>query len=222
MGDFIQLTASDGHTLSAYRATPSGKAKGGVVIAQEIFGINGHIRSVCDGFADDGYEVLAPALFDRVRPGVELDYTDASIQEGRALRGQLKDEDVVRDVDAAVKALDSDRAAVIGYCFGGYVAWVAAGQIDGLSAAVCYYGGGIAGKKALQPKCPVQMHFGDRDGSIPLTDIAAIQTEHPRLPIFVYDGAGHGFCCNERASFDAEGCARARRRTLEFLQANLG
>ncbi len=222
MGDFIQLTASDGHALSAYRATPSGAARGGVVIAQEIFGINGHIRSVCDGFADDGYEVLAPALFDRVRPGVELDYTDASIQEGRALRGQLKDEDVVRDVDAAVKALDSDGVAVIGYCFGGYVAWVAAGQIDGLSAAVCYYGGGIAGKKALQPKCPVQMHFGDRDGSIPLADIAAIQSEHPRLPIFVYDGAGHGFCCNERASFDADGCARARRRTLEFLQANLG
>lgn len=221
MGEHVQLTAGDGHTLAAYRATPSGTAKGGLVIAQEIFGINGHIRRVCDRYAADGYEVLAPALFDRIRPGVELDYTDSAIQEGRALRGQLKDDDLIQDMAAAVQALGTDKAAVIGYCFGGYVAWIAAGHVQGLSAAVCYYGGGIAGKKALQPRCPVQMHFGDRDGSIPLADIAAIQAEHPKLPIFVYDGAGHGFCCDERASFDADGCERARKRTLAFLEEHL-
>jgi len=222
MGDTAQLTASDGHKLAAYRAAPPGQAKGGLVIAQEIFGINGHIRRVCDRYAADGFEVVAPALFDRIEHGVELDYSDASIQKGRALRGQLKDDDLVRDVSAAAASLQAARAAVVGYCFGGYVAWVAAGQVDGLSAAVCYYGGGIAGKKALQPQCPVQMHFGDRDGAIPLSDVAAIQAEHPKIPIFVYDGAGHGFCCDERASFDADACERARRRTLAFLDDHLG
>lgn len=222
MGETVQLTASDGHAFSAYRAMPSGKAKDGLVVAQEIFGINGHIRRVCDRFAAEGFEVVAPALFDRVQRDVELDYSDTSIQKGRALRGQLKDDNLAHDISAAAQALSARRTAVVGYCFGGYVAWIAAGQVDGLAAAVCYYGGGIAGKKGLQPKCPVQMHFGDRDGSIPLADIAAIQGEHPDIPIFVYDGAGHGFCCDERASFDADACERARRRTLAFLDEQLG
>lgn len=222
MGETVQLTASEGHTFSAYRATPPGKAKGGLVVAQEIFGINGHIRRVCDRFAADGFEVVAPALFDRVQRDVELDYSDTSIQKGRALRGQLKDGDLVHDIRAAAEALSAQPVAVVGYCFGGYVTWIAAGQVDGLAAAVCYYGGGIAGKKGLKPKCPVQMHFGDHDGSIPLADIAAIQGEHTNIPIFVYDGAGHGFCCDERASFDAAACERAHRRTLAFLDEHLG
>ncbi|HYB57753.1 MAG TPA: dienelactone hydrolase family protein, partial [Alphaproteobacteria bacterium] len=155
MGKALTLTASDGHKLSAYRADPAGKPKGGLVVIQEIFGVNSHIREVCDGFAKDGYAALAPALFDRAQRGVDLGYTAPEIEAGRALRGKIGWDAVLKDVAAAIKAVsDAGKVGIVGYCWGGSVAWRAATQLSGLSGAVGYYGGQIAEFKDEKPKVP--------------------------------------------------------------------
>ncbi|HYB10920.1 MAG TPA: dienelactone hydrolase family protein [Alphaproteobacteria bacterium] len=226
MGKTLTLTAPDGHKLSAYRAdTPDtvnrGKPKGGLVVIQEIFGVNKHMREVCDGFAKDGYASLAPALFDRAEPGVELGYEAADIEAGRALRGKIEWPEVLKDVAAAIKAVsDAGPVGIVGYCWGGSVAWRAATQLGGLAAAVGYYGGQIAPFKDETPKCPVMLHFGETDSSIPLADVQAIKKAQPKVPVFLYP-AGHGFSCDQRASFDRESHELARTRTLEFFARNL-
>lgn len=222
MGETITLTASDGHELSAYRADPTGAARGGLVVIQEIFGVNSHIRSVADGFAADGYVAVAPALFDRIERGLEFGYDPDSIARGRELKGRTDWDDAVKDVAAAVAALSGVKIGVAGYCWGGSLAWLAATRLDGLSAAVCYYGGQISDFRDETPKCPVLMHFGSEDASIPMDAVEAIKAAHPDIPIHIYEGAGHGFNCDQRGSYDAEASATARKRTTDFLAEKLG
>ena len=216
MGTTVQLTAADGHVLAAYRAGPEGAARGLVVI-QEIFGVNHHIRTVCDRFAAQGYAVIAPALFDRVAPGTELTYEPDGVAKGRELRGRIADEATMHDVAAAAAALGGVPHGIVGYCWGGTVAWWGATRAQGFRAAVGWYGGGIAATRMETPACPVQLHFGEKDAGIPLTDVDAVREAQPGVEVFVYPGAQHGFGCDERGSFDPEAAALAQERTLAFL-----
>jgi len=220
MGSTIKLTTSDGKTIGAYVAEPKGKPKGGLVVIQEIFGVNRHIRNVTDGFAAAGYYAVAPAMFDRVRPGVELGYTPDDLAHGRELRSKLSWDDVMADLKAGVEAAKkAGKVGVVGYCFGGTVAWLAATRL-GLPA-VGYYGGGIAGFANEQPKAPVMLHFGEKDAHIPLTDVEKVRAAHPKVPIHIYK-AGHGFSCDERADFDKASHEAALKRTLAFFAEYVG
>ena len=221
MGERIELTASDGHRLGAYLARPDGAAKAGLVICQEIFGVNAHIREVTDGFAGEGYLAIAPALFDRIEPGVELAYTADDTARGRALRTALAWDRVMLDVGAAAAEVRAGAGVgVVGYCWGGSLAWLAACRLP-VAAAVGYYGGQIHEHRAETPNCPVLLHFGKRDPIITKEHVAEIAALHPEVPIFTYD-AGHGFNCTARADYDAEAAAVARWRTLDFLAQHLG
>ena len=223
MGKTLTLTASDGHKLSAYRADPAGKPRAGLVVIQEIFGVNSHIREVCDGFAKAGYAAVAPALFDRTKPGVELGYTAPDIEAGRSLRGKISWPDALKDVAAAIAAVkDAGKVGIVGYCWGGSVSWRAATQLSGLSAAVGYYGGQIAEFKDEKAKVPVLLHFGETDASIPLTDVEKIKAAQPGVPVHVYAGAGHGFSCDHRGSFNKASHELALERTLAFFAKHLG
>jgi carboxymethylenebutenolidase len=220
MGSTIKLTASDGKTLSAYVAEPSGKPKGGIVVIQEIFGVNRHIRNVTDGFAAAGYYAVAPAMFDRVKPGVELGYTGDDLAHGREIRSKLGWDEIMADTKAAVEAAKKGgKVGVVGYCFGGTVAWLSATRL-GLPA-VGYYGGGIAGFANEQPKAPVMLQFGEKDAHIPMTDVEKVRAAHPKVPIHVYP-AGHGFSCDERADFDKASHETALKRTLAFFAEYVG
>jgi carboxymethylenebutenolidase len=224
MGETLTLTAEDGHTFSAYRATPSGTPRGGVVVVQEIFGVNQHIRKVADSFAADGYVAIAPALFDRVERGYETGYGPQDIERGRATRGKLSTDQALLDVKATVKELakSGQKVGVVGYCFGGTIAWLAATRIDGVSAAVGYYGGGVADAADEKPKAPVMLHFGETDASIPKEAYDKVMRLHPNVPTFIYPGAGHGFVCDERGSYHADSAKQARERTIEFFRKHIG
>ncbi len=222
MGRMIKLTASDGFTLDAYRAEPSGAPRGGLVVLQEIFGINHHIRSVADRYAALGYLVVAPALFDRARPKVELAYDPPGMQEGVALNKRIARDDTVKDLAAAVGAAsEGGRVGVVGYCWGGTLAYLAACRVPGVSVAVGYYGGGIASDLAEKPTVPLMLHFGERDDHIPMSDVEKIRAAMPHVPVFTYP-AGHGFNCDERGSFDQASADLALSRTVPFLSENLG
>jgi carboxymethylenebutenolidase len=224
MGEMITLTAEDKFKLAAYRAKPSGTPRGGVVIIQEIFGVNGHIKRVSDGYAADGYLVIAPALFDRVEPGYETGYAQPDIERGRAVRGKIAWDTMLTDVRAAVAELTragQQKVAVVGYCMGGSVAWLSATRIDGLAAAVGYYGGAVAEHAGEQPRCPVMLHFGETDASIPKEQYEKVMQMHPKLPVHVYP-AGHGFSCDERASYHEPSARLARERTITFLRTHVG
>ena len=221
MGSTINLTASDGHTLSAYVAGPDNATKG-VVVIQEIFGVNHHMRDMADRFAAAGYAVCAPALFDRAERGVELGYTQEDIGKGRDYRMKLTDAQVMADVEAAAKRLAGKKLGIVGYCFGGTVAFWGATRSRSFAAASCWYGGGIAGTKDERPNCPVQMHFGETDQSIPMTDVDAIRAAQPKAEIYAYAGAGHGFGCDERGSFSKKDYDLAQQRTLAFFAKHLG
>lgn len=216
MGQMISLTAADGHALSAYSSGP-GDASAGLVVVQEIFGVNHYIRSMCDRFAAEGYRVVAPALFDRVRPGVELGYGQQDIAEGIKLRQNLQDGDALADVAAAAAHLTGARIGIVGYCYGGAVAWWGATRTPLFGAASCWYGGGIAGTKDERPNCPVQMHFGGMDQSIPPDDVDAIRKAQPGVEVHVYPDAQHGFGCDERPSFSRPDYELAQSRTLAFF-----
>lgn len=223
MGENVTLKAEDGHQLSAYRAAPSGKPRGGLVIVQEIFGVNGHIRSVADGYAADGYVAVAPAVFDRVQRGIQLGYEQADIEQGRAIRGKVGWDAMVTDIKAAVQALKGEglKVGVVGYCMGGSLAWLAGTRIDGLAAAVGYYGGAVAEFVAEKARCPVMLHFGETDASIPKEHYEKVMATHPGIPVHVYP-AGHGFNCDQRASYHEPSARLARQRTLEFLRTHVG
>ncbi len=211
-----QLTAADGKELTAYELAPEG-AGAAVVIVQEIFGVNDHIRSVVDRYASFGYRTIAPALFDRVEPGVELEYDDDGIARGRELATQIAFEPAMLDVAAAVEHVsETGPVAVIGYCFGGSVAWLSASQLP-VAAAVGYYGGQVHALIDRRPGVPTMLHFGELDHAIPLDDVQAVAAAHPDVPVHVYEGAGHGFSCDARGSYDALSAAIALGRTLEFL-----
>jgi carboxymethylenebutenolidase len=222
MGETIRLIASDGFEPSAYVARPSGRPKGGLVVIQEIFGVNGHIKRVADGFAGDGFLAVAPALFDRIQPGLTLGYSQPEIQEGIALKGKSATEKALADIGAARDfAREAGKVGVIGYCWGGFLSWVSACRLSGLAAAVSYYGGGIGAVAEEEPKCPVLMHFGEKDHAIPLSDVEKVRAAHPSgVAIHIYP-AGHGFNCDERASYDTESARIARGRTITFLDAHL-
>lgn len=222
MSKTLTLTAADGYKFSAYSTGPA-TASRALVVVQEIFGVNHHIRAVADSFAAEGYHVIAPALFDRAERGVELAYDQEGVQTGLKLRAAIPPEDTLLDIIATAQALglEPDHTGIIGYCWGGTLAWQAACRTDSFGAAVGWYGGGIAAERALQPRCPVELHFGETDGSIPLTDIAAIRTAHPDLAIYTYLEAGHGFGCPERASFNAPAAELARTRSLAFFDLML-
>ena len=222
LGRNIELTAADRFQLSAYRADPIGTPRGGVVVIQEIFGVNHHIRSVCDRLAAAGYAAVAPALFDRQQRGFECGYTP---QERGAARKFVEKPDfaaMLRDTQAAVTQLqDAGKVAVVGFCLGGSVAFAAAGQLNGLSTAVAYYGGQIAKLVNHRPKVAVMMHFGAMDQYIPPSDVDLIAQSCPDCEIHVYEGAGHGFHCDERDSYDKKSADLAWGRTLEFLRQSL-
>ncbi len=221
MGNIVQLTAVDGFTLAGYQATASGQPKGALVIAQEIFGVNHHIRNVVDRFAAQGYTALAPALFDRAQRGVEVGYDDAGIATGRDLRGRIKLEDTLLDVAAAVAQLRGiGRIGVVGYCWGGSLAFLAATRIKDVACAVGYYGGMIAAHADEKPAVPVMLHFGDKDHSIPSTDVDKIRRLRPEIEIFTYP-ADHGFSCDERSSFHEPSHRLALDRSLAFFQKHL-
>lgn len=221
MAQTITLTAADGHSLSAYSAGPRNAARG-LVVVQEIFGVNGHMRAVCDRLASRGYAVVCPALFDRAERGIELGYTAEDIARGRALRGRVPDDGPVADIEAAAEALPAGaKRGIIGFCWGGTIAWWGATRTSRFAAASCWYGGGIAATREERPNCPVQMHFGENDASIPLTDVDAIRAAQKDVEIFVYAKAQHGFGCDARASFDPPSAELAWRRTYAFLDRHL-
>ncbi len=217
-----RLTAADGHRFDAYIAVPAAKPRGALVVVQEIFGVNSHVRSVTDGFAADGYLAIAPALFDRVERGVDLGYDDADIQRGFALKTATGNDRPLLDIAAAMAHVGgAGKVGVIGYCWGGLLSWLAACSLDGLAAGVAYYGGGIPSHASREPRCPVLAHFGDRDSHIPLDTVEAFRTAQPGVTVLLYP-ALHGFNCDQRASYDAASASLARERTLAFLRQHIG
>jgi carboxymethylenebutenolidase len=227
MGQFIDLTAKDGFGFPAYVAEPAGKPKGAIVVVQEIFGVNSHIRSVADGYAAQGYLAVAPATFHRVKPDVELGYSDDDMKSGSALKAAveaLPAPGVLQDIEAAVGyAARAGKVGIVGYCWGGLLTWRAAAKIAGLSAAVPYYGGGMTTptESALQPMVPVLAHFGDKDHWIPLETVEDFKKAHPDVEVHVYE-ANHGFNCDQRGSYDAEATKLALQRTLAFFSKHVG
>jgi len=218
-----QLTSADGKRFSVYRAEPGGVPRGAIIVVQEIFGVNHHIRAVADGFARVGYLALAPALFDRIRPGVELGYDAAGIAEGRPFVGHLGWDAPIADIEATVAAAKTaGRVAVVGYCWGGSLAFLSAVKVDGIACAVGYYGGQIAARLDRPPRVPLMLHFGEQDASIPLADVEKIRRAAPAATVFTYPGAGHGFSCDERQSYEASSAALARERTLAFVREHVG
>jgi carboxymethylenebutenolidase len=218
----IELMAADGHRLSAWRAGPA-EAPRGLVVVQEIFGVNRHMRRVADHLAAQGHAVICPALFDRAEREVELDYAPEDVARGRALRARVPEAGTLADIAAAAAALPAGaRRGIIGYCWGGTVAWWGATRMEGFAVAVGYYGGGIAASREVPPRCPVQLHFGEQDASIPMADVEAVRAARPEVEVHVYPGAGHGFACEERGSFDAAASALAEQRALAFLARHLG
>jgi carboxymethylenebutenolidase len=222
MGHAITLTASDGKSISAWRADPSGQPRGGLIVCQEIFGVNSHIRSVCEAYAADGYSVIAPAFFDRTETGIELGYTSDDVARGRALMAKVPLDEALLDVRAALAALaPTGRVGIVGYCWGGTVAWAAATRIDGLACSAPFYGGGIAGLAGETARCPVEMHFGETDHAIPMTDVEKVKQAQPGITVHVYP-AGHGFNCDQRGSYHEPSARLARERTIELLRRHVG
>jgi len=216
MGQFTTIMARDGHEFQAWLAAAPSRPRGAVLVIQEIFGVNAHIRKVTDGFAAEGYTAIAPSLFDRVRRGIELGYTPQDMQEGAGYRQQLTPETTLRDLAAALAVVKhSGRAGCVGYCFGGAMAYLAACQLP-LACAVVYYGK-VGAYLEQKPKCPVMYHYGSEDKSIPLAEVERIRAAYPDAPLYTYDGAGHGFNCEQRDSYNPQAAALARSRTLEFF-----
>ena len=222
MGTMIQLTAADGHKFSAYRAEPKGKPKGALVVVMEIFGVNSHIKKVTDEYAADGYLAIAPAMFDRVQPGLDIGYTPADIEVGRGIMQKMKLDDALKDVQAAMKNVESaGKIGIVGYCWGGTVAWKSACNLNGLACSIPYYGGGIPGLINEKPKCPVMFQWGETDHSIPLDKAKEVAAAH-KDQIHHFYAAGHGFNCDQRGSYNAGASKTARERTLEFLSKHVG
>lgn len=226
MSHILELTAADGFVFPAYVAEPAQNPKGGLVLLQEIFGVNSHIRAVADAYAAEGYRVVAPATFHRVQPGVELGYTEADMGTGfghKMAVDALPAPGVMQDIQAAIdEAANGGPVAIVGYCWGGLLTWRAACTLSGLSAAVPYYGGGMtAGEDAgLVPQVPVLAHFGDQDHWISLESVQAFRQAQPGVEVHVYS-ANHGFNCDQRGSYDEAAATLARQRTLAFLAQHL-
>jgi carboxymethylenebutenolidase len=222
VGKDIKLTASDDFQLGAYRADPDGAPKGAVVVIQEIFGVNHHIRSVCDRLAREGYVAIAPSIFDRIEPDFQSGYSPDEIAVAREFVANPDWPAMLRDAQAAIDAVkDIGPVGIIGFCLGGSIAYAAATKLTGLSSAIGYYGGAIVRFADDKPKVPTQLHFGEKDAGIPLSDVETIKTKRPNVEVFVYPGAQHGFHCDERASFDKASADIAWPRSMAFFAKHL-
>ena len=220
MGEWIKLKASDGVEISAWREAPEGRPRGAVVVNQEIFGVNHHIRSVAHRFAASGYLTIAPNLFDRLEPGLDIGYDEASRTKAFALMGKFDRVQAVKDIATAVEAARNvGKVGVVGFCLGGALAWGASANVPGVGAAVSYYGNMIA-MRDLTPKAPTLLHFGEHDAHIPVDQVREIEKQHPEAKFYFYP-ADHGFGCDERDAFDAESSTIAWGRTIEFLAKHL-
>lgn len=224
MGQDIRLTASDGHEFGAYKAAPEGAPRGGVVVVQEIFGVNGHIREVCERYAAAGYLAVAPAIYDRVERDVQLGYTPEEITAGREIRARCDMDHVMADVTAAAAAAaEGGKVGIVGYCWGGLIVYVAACRLgDRLAAGSGYYGANIKTYLGETPAVPLMLHFGTLDASIPLEEVELIGQTHPRVAVHTYEGADHGFNCDRRRQYHAEAAGLAGERTLAFFAEHLG
>ena len=228
MGQFIQLKAADGFAVPAYVAEPAGKAKAAIVVIQEIFGVNSHIQAVTDRFAAQGYLAIAPAMFERVTPGVNLGYQPDDMTAGMGLKSAATDlpgAGVMQDIQAAIDhaaAQSGGKVGVVGFCWGGLLTWQSACSLSGISAAAPYYGGGMTAPSevARQPKCPVMAHFGQKDHYIPMDGVDAFAAAHPGVTVHTYD-ADHGFNCDQRGSYNQPAADLARERTLAFFAEKL-
>ena len=220
MNELIEITAKDNHRFSAYISQPSGKPKAGIVIIQEIFGVNSHIKEVTDLYASKGYLCIAPSLFDRIEKNVSLNYDEHGISKGRNLK-ELCDKDALKDIEASISVVSSaGKVAVIGYCWGGSLSWRIGCEASNLSASICYYGGDIPKLKDLEPKCKVLTHFGELDKGIPINDVKIFEKTRPDVLTYTYP-ADHGFNCDHRSQYN-KACANiALERTLKFLEKNL-
>jgi carboxymethylenebutenolidase len=227
MGQELELKAVDGHELDAYLAVPEGEAIGAVVVVQEIFGVNSHIRGIADGYAKDGFVAIAPALFDRIEKGVELGYEGADLKRAYDLYGKLDPKTALLDVAAAFAHVSGagKGVGVIGYCFGGLMTWLAATRGEDLKmrpdCVIGYYAGGIGNVAKEEPSCPVLLHFGAEDTHIGPEQRDAVKAAHPEVTIFVYEGAEHGFNCDQRASYSPDAAKLGRERSLEFLKSHI-
>ncbi|MEJ7688475.1 MAG: dienelactone hydrolase family protein [Variovorax sp.] len=227
MGQFIDLNAADGTTFPSYVAEPVDKPKGAVVVVPEIFGVNSHIRAVADGYAAAGYLAVSPSTFHRVKPGVEMGYSDDDMKAGFALKTAVEDlpaPGVMQDIQAAVEyAARAGKVGIVGYCWGGLLTWRASAGVWGLAAAAPYYGGGMTTpeESARRPKVPVLAHFGNNDHWIPLDTIESFKKAHPEVEVHIYE-SGHGFNCDQRGSYNAEAAQLARERTLAFFAKHVG
>jgi carboxymethylenebutenolidase len=222
VGKDITLTASDGFKLGGYRADPAGSAKGAIVVIQEIFGVNHHIRSVCDRLAGEGYVAIAPSIFDRTQPNFQSGYSPDEVANARKFIASPDWEAMLRDTQAAIDAVkDVGPVGIVGFCLGGSIAFMAATRLSGLSAAVGYYGGAIVRFADEKPKVPTQLHFGEKDAGIPLSDVDTIKSKRPDVEVHVYPGAQHGFHCDERASYDKASADVAWPRSLAFFARHM-
>lgn len=218
----IKLTASDTFELGAYRADPSQSPKGAIVVIQEIFGVNHHIRHVCDRIATEGYVAIAPAIFDRVEPNFTSGYSPEEIAVARKFVANPDWPAMLRDTQAAIDAVQTaGPVGIIGFCLGGSVAYAAATKLSGLKAAVGYYGGAIVRFADDKPNVPTQLHFGEKDSGIPLSDVETIKRKRPDVEVYVYAGAQHGFSCDERPSFDKASAEIAWPRAMNFFAKHL-
>jgi len=223
MGSFIRLQASDGHEFDAYLAEPDGAPRGGLIVAMEMYGVNGYLTSICDSYAKDGYLCIAPALFDRLDRNLTLSYDDVGNRRGKELSA-LNDFDLtMTDVTAAADRIrDAGKIAIMGFCFGGTVTWLASARCN-LDAAIAYYGSNMCDYPDETPRCPVICHVGDKDTAVPPSDVAEFQEKHPEIFWHIYENVVHGFDNHTRpARYDSQAARTARNRTLIFLHDQIG
>lgn len=219
----LTLKAKDGHQFHAYQALPEGPVRGAVIVVQEIFGVNIHIRDVCDRFAAEGYAAIAPAIFDRIEPGFESGYSPEEIEKARSFVGKLDFDALMLDVDAARAAVaDYGKVGIVGFCLGGSVAFLGATRMDGIAAASCYYGRLIQKFADETPRCPTQLHYAGIDSSIPPENYEEVRAKRPEAAFYLYENVHHGFNCDRRETFDQEAATLAWSRTMELFHSTLG
>jgi len=222
MTETIKLTAADGHTFSAYVANPQGTPRGAIIVVPEIFGVNHHIRGVTDRFSRDGYVAISPALFDRIERNVDMGYNADTVARGRQIKAQITSDMAMADLAVTRDHVAAHgKVGIVGYCWGGFITWLAAAHLPGISCAVPYYGGGMLEHPDLVPNVPVMGHFGERDAILPVIGVKQLAAKHPTHKFFIYS-ADHGFNCDERGSYDKAAADLARERTLAFFRQHVG
>jgi carboxymethylenebutenolidase len=214
----IELTGNDGHKLSAYRADPDGTPKGAVVVVQDVFGVDPDIRKISDEFAAKGYVVIAPSLFDSVKTSVVLNHDDDSLAEGKELSRQVSTDRAISDIQQAVDAIkNAGKVTIVGYGWGGYLAYLSANRVSGVACAVGYYGNGIVEDYREKRKVPTLLHFGEDDPQIPFDKVGQFRSHRPDVSAFSYPGAAHAFNCDGRDSYHDEAAKTALERTLVWI-----